>query len=57
MTEDQRGPAQHAAHRILAANDPNEPDNPAEFTVYGNLFPHLLASEAVECGESWVRAW
>ncbi|GAB3251962.1 FxSxx-COOH system tetratricopeptide repeat protein [Kineosporia babensis] len=55
MSEEDRTETRHAAHRILAAADPTEPENPAEYSTYGSLYPHILASQAVNCGESWVR--
>jgi tetratricopeptide (TPR) repeat protein len=55
MSNDLRRRLRHAAHRVLAVNDPNDPENPAEFATYGNLYPHVLASNSVSCDDPWVR--
>jgi tetratricopeptide (TPR) repeat protein len=56
MNEEQRAQMRHGAHLMLAANDPNDPESPDQFERYGELYPHLIASSALECGERWVRA-
>lgn len=55
MNEDQQETMRHAAHRVLAVNDPQEPENHDNFAVYGNLYPHLRASDAAHCDDAWVR--
>jgi len=56
MRGDEPERIRHAAHRVLAVNDPDDPENPGEYPIYGSLYPHMLASEAVACAEPWVRA-
>jgi hypothetical protein len=45
----------HAAHLVLAMNDPGDPEDPDDFPLYGSLYPHMLASDAVTCRDAWVR--
>jgi hypothetical protein len=54
MTADERETARHAAHLLLAAYDPNQPDSVAQWPRYGELFPHVLASSAAHCGNGQV---
>lgn len=56
MSDEQRQAMRRAAHRILAANDPLDPENPEQYDTYNNLFPHVLASDAVSAQEPWVRS-
>jgi tetratricopeptide (TPR) repeat protein len=55
MRGDEPERIRHAAHRVLAVNDPADPENPGEYPIYGSLYPHMLASDAVACAEPWVR--
>ncbi|MCX5287544.1 FxSxx-COOH system tetratricopeptide repeat protein [Streptomyces sp. NBC_00183] len=55
MTEDDRADMQRGAHLLLAASDPNDPDNAVRWERYGSLYPHVVVSDAVQSDESWVR--
>ena len=55
MDEAEQATMRDAAHRVLAANDPQDPENAEQFTTYGNLYPHLRASGAVRSADPWVR--
>ncbi|MFC8512743.1 FxSxx-COOH system tetratricopeptide repeat protein [Streptomyces sp. NPDC057257] len=55
MTEEDRNSMQRGAHLLLAASDPNDPNNAQRWERYGSLYPHVLVSEAVKSEESWVR--
>jgi hypothetical protein len=55
MTEAEQSRMRNAAHRVLAVNDPNDPENPAYYGIYGGLYPHLLAAEAISSEDRWVR--
>jgi tetratricopeptide (TPR) repeat protein len=55
MTEEDRTGMQRGAHLLLAASDPNDPNNTMRWERYGSLYPHVLVSEAVGSEESWVR--
>ncbi|MGI5455565.1 FxSxx-COOH system tetratricopeptide repeat protein [Streptomyces sp. CA-249302] len=55
MTDGQQPRFRHYAHLLLAASDPNDPDNTRHWERYGSLYPHVVASGAVQSEESWVR--
>ncbi|MEU6139330.1 FxSxx-COOH system tetratricopeptide repeat protein [Streptomyces sp. NPDC047081] len=55
MTEEDRSTMRRGAHLLLAASDPNDPDNVLRWERYGSLYPHVVVSEAVHSDESWVR--
>ncbi|MFW5420765.1 tetratricopeptide repeat protein [Nocardiopsis sp. CNT-189] len=55
LEPDERNSVRHQAHLILAAMDPEEPANPAEWPVYSELLPHIRAAEVHTCSEPWVR--
>lgn len=55
MTPEEQQTMRHGAHVLLAASDPNDPDNPALWATYGDLYPHLLASRADESADRRVR--
>ena len=55
MTEEDRTGMQRGAHLLLAASDPNDPNNTMRWERYGSLYPHVLVSEAVGSEEGWVR--
>ncbi|MFF4502676.1 FxSxx-COOH system tetratricopeptide repeat protein [Streptomyces sp. NPDC001401] len=55
MTEEDRAGMRRGAHLLLAASDPNDPNNILRWERYGSLYPHVLVSETVKSEESWVR--
>ncbi|MFL6075320.1 MAG: FxSxx-COOH system tetratricopeptide repeat protein [Mycobacteriales bacterium] len=55
MSDQERNTMRHGAHRLLANNDPNEPDANIHWPRYAELYPHLLAAGAVDCKDAWVR--
>ncbi|HYS38875.1 MAG TPA: FxSxx-COOH system tetratricopeptide repeat protein, partial [Pseudonocardiaceae bacterium] len=55
MTEDDQKEMRHAAHLLLAANAPDAPDDDAQWPKYGQLYPHVIASGAIECDDAGVR--
>jgi hypothetical protein len=55
MTEDDQQEMRHAAHLLLAANAPDAPDDDAQWPKYGQLYPHVIASDAIECDDAGVR--
>ena len=55
MTEEQQQVMRHGAHLLLAANDPRVPDDPTEWDKYSQLYPHITASNAIQCDDQDVR--
>ncbi|MEU6139326.1 FxSxx-COOH system tetratricopeptide repeat protein [Streptomyces sp. NPDC047081] len=55
MSEQERAVMLRAGHLLLAANDPNDPDNLEHWGLYGSLHPHVLVSDAVASDEHRVR--
>ncbi|MDA2805823.1 FxSxx-COOH system tetratricopeptide repeat protein [Nocardiopsis suaedae] len=55
MTEEERAEARHQAHLILAAVDPEAPENPSEWPTYAEMLPHIRAAEVHDSSEPWVR--
>ena len=55
MTEEERDTMRHGAHLLLAANDPLTPDSAEHWARYSQLYPHVVASKAIECEDSAVR--
>jgi tetratricopeptide (TPR) repeat protein len=55
MTEEQREIMRHAAHLLLAANNPGSPELTRNWRRYGELYPHVVASSAVDCDDESVR--
>lgn len=55
MTEEDRSTMRRGAHLLLAASDPNDPDDVLRWERYGSLYPHVVVSEAVQSDEGWVR--
>ncbi|GAA3804378.1 FxSxx-COOH system tetratricopeptide repeat protein [Streptomyces coacervatus] len=55
MTEEDRSTMRRGAHLLLAASDPNDPDNVLRWDRYGSLYPHVLVSDATQSDEGWVR--
>ncbi|MCX4793842.1 MULTISPECIES: FxSxx-COOH system tetratricopeptide repeat protein [unclassified Streptomyces] len=46
MAEEQRRTFRHGAHLLLAANAPSDPRAPQNWTRFGELYPHVIASQA-----------
>ncbi|MEU9733140.1 FxSxx-COOH system tetratricopeptide repeat protein [Streptomyces sp. NPDC048002] len=55
MTEAERRRMRTGTHLLLAANDPADPHNAGHWPRYGELYPHLVVSEAVGSSDQWVR--
>ena len=55
MTEEQRARMQHGAHLLLAANAPRDPADPEHWTRFGDLYPHVVVSRAIESDSGNVR--
>ncbi|MCR3752910.1 FxSxx-COOH system tetratricopeptide repeat protein [Lentzea californiensis] len=45
----------HAAHVLLSNGAPGDPDSTENWPRYAELLPHVLASQAVDCQDEWVR--
>ncbi len=46
---------QHGAHQLLAALDPNDPEQSRNWPRYRELLPHAYAANVMDCDESWPR--
>jgi hypothetical protein len=55
MTPAERETMRHGAHKLLAAGDPNEPASSHFWSRYAEIYPHLVASGAIDCREPYVR--
>jgi tetratricopeptide (TPR) repeat protein len=55
MTEVERETMRRGAHALLAASDPADPVSRENWARYAELYPHVLASEAVRSQDTWVR--
>jgi hypothetical protein len=55
LNDEERGNLRHGAHLVLASNDPNDWTVPAKWSVYAELYPHVVDSQAFGCEEAWVR--
>ena len=55
MSENEQDVMRHGAHLLLAANLPDAPDDDDQWPKYGQLYPHVIASNAIECEDSAVR--
>ncbi|MGI5198148.1 FxSxx-COOH system tetratricopeptide repeat protein [Streptomyces sp. CA-288835] len=55
MTEEQRERFQHGAHLLLAANAPSDPQDPRAWVRFGELYSHVIVSEALESPHRYVR--
>jgi cellulose biosynthesis protein BcsQ len=55
MSQQQQDAARHNVHMTLAAANPHDTDLQANWERYGDLFPHLLPSGAIECDDDSVR--
>ncbi|WBB68302.1 FxSxx-COOH system tetratricopeptide repeat protein [Micromonospora sp. WMMD812] len=55
MDPDDRDAMRHGAHMLLAGNDPDQPDDADHWPRYAELYPHIVASGAEQCGNELVR--
>jgi hypothetical protein len=55
MTEEQRERFQHGAHLLLAANAPSDPNDPQNWPRFGELYPHVIVSGAMNSDHRNVR--
>jgi len=57
MTTEQQAEARHTVHEILAGARPSqgEPDDPANWSAYDVIWPHLEPSQAEECDDDRTR--
>ncbi|BCJ46938.1 hypothetical protein GCM10010168_35420 [Actinoplanes ianthinogenes] len=55
MDPQTRDGMRHAAHLLLAGNDPSQPDDADHWFRYAELYPHVVASGAEECLDELVR--
>nr|WP_281182258.1 FxSxx-COOH system tetratricopeptide repeat protein [Micromonospora humi] len=55
MNTAERDAMRASAHRLLATGDRNDPDTPANWPSYADLYPHVLVSGAVESAQGWVH--
>jgi CO dehydrogenase nickel-insertion accessory protein CooC1 len=57
MTDEEQGEARHEVHKILVGARPRqgETDDPANWSTYDIIWPHLGPSRAEECTDSGTR--
>lgn len=55
MTEEQRERMRRGAHLLLAANAPRDPRDPEHWARFGDLYPHVVVSGAIESDSRNVR--
>ncbi|ANZ34750.1 hypothetical protein BBK82_00305 [Lentzea guizhouensis] len=55
MTPQERAQMRHAAHVLLATDDPRGPGSEKNWPKYIELLPHVRASKMHECEDPWVR--
>lgn len=55
MTEEQRERMRNGAHLLLAANAPRDPRDPDHWARFGDLYPHVVESGAIESEVGNVR--
>lgn len=55
MSEERRRKMEHSAHLLLAGGNPGTPDNQSQWKRYQELAPHVTASQAITCEDSWTR--
>ncbi|MER7000386.1 FxSxx-COOH system tetratricopeptide repeat protein [Streptomyces sp. NPDC000410] len=55
MTEEQRVRFRNGAHLLLAANAPNDPRTPQNWARFGELYPHVIVSQAPRSAHRNVR--
>ncbi|WP_256725668.1 FxSxx-COOH system tetratricopeptide repeat protein [Streptomyces sp. IMTB 2501] len=55
MTEEQQQRMRHGAHLLLAANAPRDPRDPDHWGRFGDLYPHVVESGAIDSEVGNVR--
>jgi hypothetical protein len=55
MSEERRRKMEHSGHLLLAGGNPGTPDNQSQWRRYQELAPHVTASQAIICEDSWTR--
>ncbi|SCL28499.1 Tetratricopeptide repeat-containing protein [Micromonospora nigra] len=55
MSEQERVTIRRSAHLLLASADRNDPDSPQNWQSYAELYPHVMASDAVHSDNPWVQ--
>ncbi|SEL25772.1 Tetratricopeptide repeat-containing protein [Streptacidiphilus jiangxiensis] len=55
MTAVEQDRMRQGAHMLLSAADPRNPRSPTSWERYAELYPHVLASGAIESADPWVR--
>ncbi|MFI7026101.1 FxSxx-COOH system tetratricopeptide repeat protein [Micromonospora sp. NPDC049900] len=55
MAGPDRETVRNSAHLLLASGDRNDPDSPANWGSYAELYPHVMASDAVHSHQPWVQ--
>ncbi|MFD8220336.1 FxSxx-COOH system tetratricopeptide repeat protein [Streptomyces sp. NPDC059697] len=55
MTPEEQKRMRNGAHTLLAAADPKGPNQAANWPRYAELYGHVIASNAVESDQPWVR--
>ncbi|WP_308405181.1 FxSxx-COOH system tetratricopeptide repeat protein [Streptomyces sp. B93] len=55
MSQEQRDRMQHGAHLLLAGDTPGNPQDPINWAKFGELYPHVLVSDAVQSSSRHVR--
>ncbi len=55
LDDDARETTRQAAHRLLAGADPGSPHEAHQWPLYGELYPHIVASAAERSLDEWVH--
>ncbi|AWW38912.1 FxSxx-COOH system tetratricopeptide repeat protein [Streptomyces cadmiisoli] len=55
MTPEEQNRMRNGAHTLLAAADPKGPSQAANWPRYAELYGHVIASNAIESDQPWVR--
>ncbi|MGW0912146.1 FxSxx-COOH system tetratricopeptide repeat protein [Streptomyces sp. NPDC002784] len=55
MTAEEQKRMRNGAHTLLAAADPKGPNQSANWPRYAELYGHVIASNAIESDQPWVR--
>ncbi len=55
MTPDERETMRRGAHALLAGGNPHDPVNPENWSRYAELYPHVLAVDAIGSSNTWLR--
>ncbi|WP_078492371.1 FxSxx-COOH system tetratricopeptide repeat protein [Streptomyces yerevanensis] len=55
MTPGERDRMRLGAQLLLASADPRDPESNAQWGRYSELYPHVVASDAIHSADPWVR--